>query len=127
MAKSKSILLVASGDLRQSANEVCWPAQHAMEQALTAAVVRLGHTLTRAHPYKPAQKHWEVFREQTGAEDDRHVHVAQSLFHDISTAKELGLPSVWINRLGERHDTKPTRELPDLAELPEVLDELVPA
>src|SRR5688500_11130079 len=38
--------------------------------------------------YKPAQKHWEVFREQTGAEDDRHVHVAQSLFHDISTARE---------------------------------------
>jgi 2-haloacid dehalogenase len=71
--------------------------------------------------YKPAHKHWEEF----GADPARHVHVAQSMFHDIVTANELGLPSVWINRLGERHDTKPTRELTDLAGLPDVLDELV--
>ncbi len=75
--------------------------------------------------YKPAPKHWEVFYERTGADPARHVHVAQSMFHDIVTANELGLPSVWINRLGERHDTAPTRELPDLSALPEVLDELV--
>ena len=64
--------------------------------------------------YKPAPKHWEVFYERTGADPARHVHVAQSMFHDIVVANELGLPSVWINRLGERHDTAPTRELPDL-------------
>jgi len=75
--------------------------------------------------YKPARKHWEDFYVRTGADPARHVHVAQSMFHDIVTANELGLPSVWINRLGERHDTKPTRELTDLAALPEVLDELV--
>jgi 2-haloacid dehalogenase len=75
--------------------------------------------------YKPAPKHWEVFYERTGADPTRHVHVAQSMFHDIVVANELGLPSVWINRLGEHHDTAPTRELPDLVELPEVLDELV--
>ena len=77
--------------------------------------------------YKPAPKHWEVFYERTGADPARHVHVAQSMFHDIVVANELGLPSVWINRLGEQHDTAPTRELPDLARLPEVLDELVAA
>ena len=43
MPKLKTILLVANGDLRQSANEVCWPAQHAMEQALAAAAQALGH------------------------------------------------------------------------------------
>jgi 2-haloacid dehalogenase len=75
--------------------------------------------------YKPAPKHWEVFYERTGADPARHVHVAQSMFHDVVVANELGLPSVWINRLGERHDTAPTRELPDLVQLPEVLDELV--
>jgi 2-haloacid dehalogenase len=75
--------------------------------------------------YKPAPNHWEVFYERTGADPARHVHVAQSMFHDIVVANELGLPSVWINRLGEHHDTAPTRELPDLVELPEVLDELV--
>jgi 2-haloacid dehalogenase len=77
--------------------------------------------------YKPASKHWAVFAARTGADRARHVHVAQSMFHDIVVANALGIQSVWINRLGERHDTKPTRELPDLAELPEVLDELVPA
>jgi 2-haloacid dehalogenase len=75
--------------------------------------------------YKPARKHWEEFSARTGADPARHVHVAQSMFHDIVVANELGLPSVWINRLGERHDTAPTRELPDLVALPEVLDELV--
>ena len=75
--------------------------------------------------YKPAHKHWEEFSARTGADPARHVHVAQSMFHDIVVANELGLPSVWINRLGEHHDTAPTRELPDLVELPEVLDELV--
>ncbi len=75
--------------------------------------------------YKPAHRHWEEFYARTGADPVRHVHVAQSMFHDIVVANELGLPSVWINRLGERHDTAPTRELPDLVALPEVLDELV--
>src|SRR5687767_12677171 len=66
MAKSKTILLVANGDLRQSANEVCWPAQHAMEQALTAAVAQLGYKLGRAHPYKPAQKHGFIGSQKEG-------------------------------------------------------------
>ena len=49
-----------------------------------------------------------------------------SLFHDIVPASELGLRSVWINRLGEtRDDARPTRELTDLFALPETLDELV--
>ena len=75
--------------------------------------------------YKPAPKHWEEFYSRTDADPARHVHVAQSMFHDVVTANELGLPSVWINRRGERYDTAPTRELPDLTGLPEVLDELV--
>jgi 2-haloacid dehalogenase len=76
--------------------------------------------------YKPARRHWEEFRTRTGAEPTRHVHVAQSMFHDIVPANDLGIPSVWINRLEERFDTAPTRELPDLRPLPDVLDELVP-
>jgi hypothetical protein len=66
MAKSKTILLVANGDLRQSANEVCWPAQHAMEKALAAAVAKLGYTLVRAHPYKPALKHGFIGSQKEG-------------------------------------------------------------
>jgi hypothetical protein len=68
MPKSKTILLVASGDLRQSANETCWPAQHAMEQALNAAVAKLGYKLVRAHPYKPALKHGFIGSQKEGME-----------------------------------------------------------
>jgi 2-haloacid dehalogenase len=77
--------------------------------------------------YKPAHGHWRVFYESTGADRDLHVHVAQSHFHDIAPANELGIRSVWINRLGDRHEPAPTRELRDLSGLADVLDELVPA
>jgi 2-haloacid dehalogenase len=77
--------------------------------------------------YKPATRHWTAFRDQTGVPDDAHVHVAQSLFHDIGPASELGLRTIWINRLGEPSDPRPTKTLPDLAGLADALDELVPA
>ena len=77
--------------------------------------------------YKPAHGHWERFFEATTADRDRHVHVAASLFHDIAPARELGLRSVWINRLEEQPGPEPDRELTDLTSLPETLDELVPA
>jgi 2-haloacid dehalogenase len=76
--------------------------------------------------YKPAHGHWNAFFESMGAEPARHVHVAQSHFHDIVPADELGIPSVWINRLGERLQPPGTRELADLNGLADVLDELVP-
>jgi 2-haloacid dehalogenase len=77
--------------------------------------------------YKPAHRHWQTFFERTGAARERHVHVAQSHFHDVTPATELGLRTVWINRLGERLEPAPTRELSDLSLLPDTLDELVPA
>jgi 2-haloacid dehalogenase len=76
--------------------------------------------------YKPAHGHWRAFYESTGADRSRHVHVAQSHFHDIVPAHDLGIRSIWINRLGERAEPAPTRERPDLAGLADVLDELVP-
>jgi 2-haloacid dehalogenase len=75
--------------------------------------------------YKPALRHWRAFEEQIGRAPD--VHVAASLLHDIAPARELGLTSVWINRLAEKPRPAPTPELNDLAPLPETLDELVPA
>jgi 2-haloacid dehalogenase len=77
--------------------------------------------------YKPARRHWERFFEQTQAPREGHVHVAASLFHDIAPANELGLRSIWINRLSEQPEPRPTRELRDLDLLPETLDELAPA
>ena len=77
--------------------------------------------------YKPAHRHWEEFFERSRAPREGYVHVAASLFHDIAPSNELGLRSVWINRLGERASVQPTRELADLFSLPETLDELVAA
>ena len=65
-SKIKTVLLVANGDLRNSANEVCWPAQRAMEEKLTAAVASLGYKLVRAHAYKPAQKHGFISSQKEG-------------------------------------------------------------
>jgi len=72
--------------------------------------------------YKPALGHWRAFEDQVGRPPD--VHVAASLFHDVAPANELGLRSIWINRLGETPGLVPTRELPDLSVLAETLDEL---
>jgi len=72
--------------------------------------------------YKPALGHWQAFEREVGRPPD--VHVAASLFHDIAPANNLGLRSVWINRLAETPGPEPTRELPDLAGLSETLEEV---
>lgn len=74
--------------------------------------------------YKPALGHWQAFEREVGRLPD--VHVAASLFHDIAPANELGLSSIWINRLGETAGPEPTRELPDLASLAGALEEVAP-
>ncbi|MDX6644601.1 MAG: 2-haloacid dehalogenase [Miltoncostaeaceae bacterium] len=76
--------------------------------------------------YKPAHRHWQAFFERTGADRAGHVHVAQSHFHDVVPASELGLRSIWINRLGQTGDPPPTRELADLSGLAAAAEELVP-
>jgi 2-haloacid dehalogenase len=75
--------------------------------------------------YKPAPGHWREFTARTGADPARHVHVGASLFHDIAPARQLGLATIWINRLGERPGPAPSVELPDLRGLADALDALV--
>src|SRR5581483_3313852 len=72
--------------------------------------------------YKPGHKHWEAFRERVtpGA----HVHVGASLFHDVAPARELGLRTIWINRLGEEAHPRPDVELRSLSGLADALDSL---
>ena len=54
-----------------------------------------------------------------------HVDIAAAIdARQANLANELGLTSVWINRLGEEAGVEPTRELSDLARLPDVLEEL---
>jgi 2-haloacid dehalogenase len=72
--------------------------------------------------YKPALGHWRAFESEVGRLPD--VHVGASYFHDVVPASQLGIPTVWINRLAEYGEAAPTRELRDLTLLPEALAEL---
>lgn len=68
------VLLIASGDLRQSANEVCWPAQAEMEKQLVAAFAAEGFTIRRAHPYDAKLKHGFIFNQRMGMDVFTHIH-----------------------------------------------------
>jgi hypothetical protein len=69
MAKRKDtreILLIASGDLRLSANQTCWPAQREVERKLKAVIQSEGYRLSRAHPYRSKLKHGFIASQQEG-------------------------------------------------------------
>jgi hypothetical protein len=67
-AGKKDVLLVANGDLRESANQNCWAAQHQMETELADAVAACGFNLVRAHAYKPKAKHGFIGSQREGME-----------------------------------------------------------
>jgi 2-haloacid dehalogenase len=83
-------------------------------------------TAAEAGSYKPAFAHWEMFFRESGADRAPHVHVAASLFHDVEPCAKLGLPCVWIDRIGETSDLPRAGQLPDLTGLPDLLERLVP-
>ncbi|HET8828545.1 MAG TPA: fucose isomerase, partial [Pelobium sp.] len=63
-----NIYLVASGDLRISANQQCWQAQLEMENQLTQATESLGVQIIRAHAYDPVKKHGFIDSQKMGME-----------------------------------------------------------
>lgn len=67
-------VLIASGDLRLSANQVCWPAQHDMEQRVTAAFAKEGITVKRGHPYDPDLKHGFIWNQRMGMDVFKNIH-----------------------------------------------------
>jgi hypothetical protein len=66
MASQNEVFLVASGDLRLSANQTCWPAQAAMEEQIASAFASEGMTIKRAHPYDEALKHGFIWNQRMG-------------------------------------------------------------
>lgn len=75
--------------------------------------------------YKPARRNFEYLIRHAGVPPQKILHAAQSLFHDIAPARELGLATVWVNR---RHglfgfgatppaEAEPDAEVPDLRSL----------
>jgi 2-haloalkanoic acid dehalogenase type II len=79
-------------------------------------------TAQQVSSYKPEHAHFLAAKERLGTV--RWLHAAQSFFHDVIPASELGIPVAWINRKRETSlagDVAPTVELPHLAALTEWL------
>ena len=102
------------------------------EDVLIAATVRgLGAPFTvftaeQARAYKPDHRVFRYAFDQIGCSADDVLHVGAGYATDMVPAFEMSLARVWINRRGEAADPRrpPTRELPDLARLPELVGEL---
>ena len=82
-------------------------------------------TSEQARSYKPDLRNFHLAQERMGVDKGNWLHVAESLYHDISPANELGIASAWVNRAGDRKgggatrptDAAPNLTVPDLATL----------
>ena len=70
---SKAVTLIASGDLRLSANRLCWPAQEHVEEAVVKAIEDLGFTVKRGHPVDPVKGHGFIDSQKYGMEVFRNI------------------------------------------------------
>jgi len=68
-----TIYLIANGDLRNSANQKCEPAQAAMEAQIVAAIENEGHAVLRAHDYNAQKGHGFIDSQKYGMEVFRHI------------------------------------------------------
>ncbi|HLW21398.1 MAG TPA: hypothetical protein VKX33_13800 [Cyclobacteriaceae bacterium] len=73
MTQDKNVYLVASGDLRLSANKNCWQAQEEMETALVAALAKQGWHVTRAHEFDAHKGHGFIDSQKMGMEVFRNL------------------------------------------------------
>jgi hypothetical protein len=64
----KTAYLIASGDLRESANIAGWSAQQELESALTAAFARQGWSIVRANGVDPDTGHGFISSQRMGLE-----------------------------------------------------------
>jgi len=67
------IFLVASGDLRLSANQKCWPAQERAEAAVVRAIEREGRRVKRGHDYDAVKQHGFIDSQKRGMEVFRNI------------------------------------------------------
>jgi 2-haloacid dehalogenase len=93
------------------------------DDLLASSIERLevgfDHAITaeQCRSYKPSLHNFRTALERIGLGPDRVLHVAQSLYHDIVPAKEMGLATVWVNRRDGKPGpgaTPPAKAEPDL-------------
>jgi hypothetical protein len=64
--RKTEVVLVTSGDLRLSANQVCWPLQEELERDLTRCFQELGIAVKRAFPVDSAAGHGFISSQRMG-------------------------------------------------------------
>ncbi|MEH2362458.1 haloacid dehalogenase type II [Nostoc sp.] len=82
-------------------------------------------TAEQAKSYKPSLNNFRLAIERIHLPLEQILHVAASVYHDIVTAKSLGLSTVWVNRRADEKGVNSTRsatsqpdlEVPDLKTL----------
>jgi 2-haloacid dehalogenase len=84
-------------------------------------------TAQQAQAYKPSRGNFELLLRRLGTGPDKLLHVAESLYHDVVPAREMGIATVWVNRRQGRAasatklaDAKPDLEVASIAELAEL-------
>ncbi|MHC5738321.1 HAD hydrolase-like protein [Nostoc sp.] len=78
----------------------------------------------KAKSYKPSLNNFRLAIERIDLPLKQILHVAASVYHDIVTAKSLGLSTVWVNRRADKKGnntesavSQPDLEAPDLKTL----------
>lgn len=69
----QSVVLIANGDLRLSANQETWETQSHVEQGVTNALVRLGAVVKRGHEIDPVEGHGFIKSQKHGMEVFRRI------------------------------------------------------
>jgi len=85
-------------------------------------------TAEQARSYKPSHNNFRLALKRLGLAPDHVLHVGQSLYHDVTPAKSLGIATVWVNRPSPRPgagaartaDGRPDLEVSDLATLADI-------
>lgn len=81
-------------------------------------------TAQQAGSYKPSRHNFELLLRRIRTGPDKLVHAAESLYHDVVPARELGIATVWVNRRQGRPaaatrlaEAKPDLEVANIQEL----------
>jgi len=72
--KPNEVVLVASGDLRHTADVAGWPAQQVLEQQIADVLAEVGWTVRRGHEYDPEYGHGFIWNQRMGMDVFAGIH-----------------------------------------------------
>ena len=70
-------------------------------------------TAEQVRRYKPNLRNFDAARARMAVEKERWLHVAESLYHDIGPANQLGIACVWVKRANRGGATRHSKAVPN--------------